>query len=256
MSSTWPDGSARKWPACSVVMSTYNRPDRLRKAVQCVLDQTFTDYELLVVDDGSHTAHTALDDFSEKFAARGIRLGVIGLEENSGYQALPKNIGIAYARGAFIALADDDDEWYPWHLETLIGEIRKGDADVVYGRWDFGGQREGETWPFVPFNHLTAELVVTTGPRTNFISVACVFSKAAMIAALGPKVFDEELRRFGDWDVWRRAILSGLRFRGVDRATFKYMWHGENLQLTRPVTKATVQARNKGGAPWDGKVLR
>lgn len=234
-------------------MSTYNRPERLRKAVECVLAQTFTDYELLVVDDGSGTAASALEEFSEQFDAKGIRLGVIELNENSGYQALPKNIGIAYARGAYIALADDDDEWYPWHLEDLVGEIRKGDADVVYGRWDFGGQRDGETWPFVPFNHLTAELVVTTGPRTNFISVATVFSKAAMIAALGPKVFDEELQRFGDWDVWRRAILSGLRFRGVDRATFKYMWHGENLQLTRPATKSVIRT-NTEGAKWDKKV--
>lgn len=241
------------WPKVSVVMSTYNRPDRLRKAVQCVLDQTFTDFELIVVDDASGTAVTALEDFVERFEDRGIHFTLIELDENSGYQARPKNVGISYARGSYIANADDDDEWYPHHLETLVDVLESMDCDLAYGSWDFGGDREGERWEHIPFNHLTAHLILSS-PQLNFISCHTVYSKAAALVTLGRHVFDEDLRRFGDWDVYRRMLERGLRFRGVDEATYKYVWHGENLQLTRPASTSTVRHVNDGNPEWDGKV--
>ena len=242
-----------RWPKVSVVMSTYDRAELLGEAVRSVLNQDFDDFELIVVEDGSDVARGVLEQMNEDFAAKGVRVLLLRLEKNSGYQAKPKNVGIAHARGSYIAHADDDDIWYKDHLSTLVGEIEKGGAELVYGTWDFGGEREG-TFEFIPLNGITANLILSS-PLTNFISCHTLYSKSAMVARVGPKVFSEDLRRFGDWDVYRRFLEAGGRIRGVNKPTFIYRWHGKNLQLTRPPDEGTTKAVQGGEVPWDGKVL-
>lgn len=244
-------GRHARWPKVSVVLSTHNRPEKLQKMVYSILNQDTNDFELLVVDDGSNTAKKALEFLSPKFEAKGIPMVIIELEDCSGYQSRPKNIGIAYSNGSYIAHADDDDQWYPWHLSTLVGLIERGGADVVYGTFDFGGEREGESWEYIPFNHLTQQLILAH-PTLSFISCYTLYSKASAISALGWKLWDEDVRRFGDWNLYHRMIQAGLRFKGIDKATFKYMWHGENLQITRPMNEGTAKAtRTEEGPSWD-----
>lgn len=227
-----------KYPKVSVVLSTYNRPEMLCEAVHSILTQTFTDFELVVVDDGSKTARVALDALFEKEGKPEQRVLIIDCEENSGYQAVPKNIGFNHAQGSYVAWADDDDLWDNDHLETLVTEIEKGEADLVYGRWRVSntsgkGPQDGSEWPYIPFNFLTARLIYSM-PQNNFISVMTLSSRAALVLFFGTEPWNIEMRRFGDWDLYCRMLQVGLRFRGVDKVTFTYRWHGENLQITRP----------------------
>jgi glycosyltransferase involved in cell wall biosynthesis len=230
-----------KHPKVSVVVSTYKRGDMLKRFLESVMEQTFTDYEVIVVDDAGGEAKGAMEDIVPRFKEKGIDCYLIVMGDNSGYQSVPKNIGIAHSRGSYIAQADDDDVWYSHHLESLVSILEDGGCDIAFGSWDFGGDRDGETWEYIPFNPITAHLIAA-GPQTNFISCHTVWSKGAVLGHLGPKPWNEEVRRFGDWDLYRRCLYAGLRFKGTDVPTYKYMWHGENLQVTRPPQEVDVRA--------------
>lgn len=227
------------YPEVSVVISTYNRPDMLRRALRSVAAQTFRDFEVIVIDDGSDTAGKVCKEFVDEFP-----LVAGNLPENSGYQSVPKNAGIGYASGAYIAYLDDDNEWDPDHLETLVSEIRKMGCDAVYSRWRYEGDgpNSGEEFPYHQLNKASA-LGLVTSPMANFIDTSAILhSKAAFVRRFGERVWNTEIRRFGDWDLAARSLQAGLRWRGVDKCTFTYWWHGENLQLVRPVNEDAVGA--------------
>jgi len=114
-------------PRVSVVVPTYNRPDKLRRAVGTVLEQTYTPVELVVVDDHSETpASDALADvaLSELDAVR-----VVRHEQNRGANAA-RNTGIREATGEFVAFLDDDDRWHAEKLARQVAAFETGGDQV------------------------------------------------------------------------------------------------------------------------------
>ncbi|MFO7588324.1 MAG: glycosyltransferase [Gemmatimonadota bacterium] len=99
----------------SVVMPTFNRAGLLRRALQSLKDQTFRDFELLVVDDGS------ADETDDVLAAYGGRLEVIRSDRRGAPMA--RNAAIARASGRYLVFLDDDDVFFPWALATLRDAI-------------------------------------------------------------------------------------------------------------------------------------
>jgi glycosyltransferase involved in cell wall biosynthesis len=104
-------------PACqvSVVIPTYNRAQYVTKSVESVLAQSFTDYEIIVVDDGS------TDGTPEALRPYADRVTTI-YQENAGPSAA-RNKGIAAARGRWVAFLDSDDEWYPEKLAAQMADL-------------------------------------------------------------------------------------------------------------------------------------
>jgi GT2 family glycosyltransferase len=112
-------------PPVSVVVPAFNRAGSIRAALESVLRQTWADFELIVVDDGSTDgtpdAARALDD---------PRLRVIVTPQNMGASAA-RNLGIAEARGIWIAFQDSDDEWLPLKLEKQMARLLAPGADWI-----------------------------------------------------------------------------------------------------------------------------
>lgn len=104
----------------SVIIPTYNRKEALIKAVDSVLSQTYTNFELIIVDDGS------TDDTSLMFKDNDNENGKIKYiyQENGGVSKA-RNIGIKFAKGEFISFLDSDDEWFPKKLEKQIDFLKK-----------------------------------------------------------------------------------------------------------------------------------
>lgn len=123
-------------PTVSVVLPTYDRPDRLRQAVDSVAAQTYDNVELVVVDD--HSPTPAADTLSND---SGIDLRIVRHETNKGPNTA-RNTGIATAEGDYIAFLDDDDAWHPEKLATQVSAFGRADDDVgvVYTgtTYDFG----------------------------------------------------------------------------------------------------------------------
>ena len=99
-------------PAVSVIMAAYNAEAHLRTAVESILNQSFTDLELIVVNDGSSDA-TA--DILSHYAQRDLRVNVVN-QDNAGI-AMARNVGIARSRAELVAIMDSDDIAHPRRLE-------------------------------------------------------------------------------------------------------------------------------------------
>ncbi len=106
-------------PKITVVIVTYNRPDFVEKAIQSVLNQTFTDFELIIVDNGTKIiAKDVVKNFND------LRIKYIQNNKNTDC-AGGKNIGMKNMTGEFIAFLDDDDVWFPSKLELQIDAFKK-----------------------------------------------------------------------------------------------------------------------------------
>ena len=115
-------------PIVSVIIPTYNHCHLILDTLNSVFTQTFTDYELLLVNDGSpDDTQAAVKSIVEE---RGIRY----FEQPNAGMAPARNVGLSHARGEFIALLDDDDLWPPDKLEWQVEALRANpDAVMVYG---------------------------------------------------------------------------------------------------------------------------
>ena len=98
----------------SVIVTTYNRSDFLRKTIDSILNQTFQDFELIVVDNFSNYDFFAL---TESFKSNKI---IPIQNQNNGIIAVNRNVGISKAKGEYIAFCDDDDVWIPEKLEKQM----------------------------------------------------------------------------------------------------------------------------------------
>lgn len=113
-------------PPVTLVTSTYNYPSALRLAISSALEQSFTDFEYLVMGDGcSDETEDVVRSFDDP------RIRWTNLKQNHGNQADVNKIALRRARGDLIAYLNHDDLWYPEHLETLYGCIKDGGFDLA-----------------------------------------------------------------------------------------------------------------------------
>ena len=105
----------------SIVMPTYNRADYLPRAIDSVLNQTFQDYELVIVDDGSTDGTKQV---LKEYQSKSNKIRVVTHKTNQGV-AIARNTGNENARGKYIAVLDSDDFFYPNYLENVVPFMEK-----------------------------------------------------------------------------------------------------------------------------------
>jgi glycosyltransferase involved in cell wall biosynthesis len=217
-------------PRVSVVMPAYNADVSIGGAISTVLGQTYRDFELVVVDDGS-------TDGTGQIAGAFPAVRVIR-QENAGVAAA-RNRGISAARGELIAFCDADDLLLPPHLEALV-EVYDGDGGIATSNcyWLFpGGIHPSRTrykrWFPPPPRQRLAIL------EQNFVSTMSLFPKA-LVDEIGP--FDLERRRAEDWDFWLRAIYAGHRVSLQPRPLALYRWASTSLSSDYAEMDADVEA--------------
>ena len=242
------------YPKVSVVISTYNRPDKLDRALESVCNQTFSDFEVVVVDDCSTTHdenHAVLEKWDANFTSRGIDMCAFRLGENSGYQCAPKNRGIEQSRGDYIAYLDDDNTWRPDHLQVCVDAIEADlSTDLVYSRISYHVAPEIRPTIVEKFGRDIpdgdapgTEWNPTLLSQANYIDTSTILhSKGAFWRLVRETGFgwDESLRRFGDWNfVWRWAS-HGMTGKLVNKVTLDYHIHEGSMQVTRPAMEVPI----------------
>jgi len=136
--------SACNEPTVSVVIIFYNSKPFLEEAVQSVLDQTYSAWELLLVDDGSTDSSSAIARSFQQRYPRKIRYLEHAGHQNRGMSA-SRNHGIRMARGRYIALLDSDDVWLPEKLEREVALLENHpDVGMVYGPSQYWSEWTGE----------------------------------------------------------------------------------------------------------------
>jgi len=199
-----------KNPTVSVIIPTYNRAHLIGRAIQSVLNQTYQDFEVIVVDDGS-TDNT--EEVIKEFQRKDERIKYIKHEKNKGGSAA-RNTGIKAARGKYIAFQDSDDEWLPEKLEKQMQVFENAPAEVgvVYtGFWRIKGNKK----TCIPSSNIKGKRgdIHKILLRRNFIALPTVVVKKTYFRKAG--MFDERLPRLQDWELFIR-ISKYCHFKCVD----------------------------------------
>lgn len=185
-------------PCVSVVIPTYNYGHLLSRAVDSVLTQTFRDFEVLVVDDGS------TDDTPKVLAGYGERIQAIR-QDNAGVSAA-RNRGIAEARGEFIAFLDADDAWVPDKLEKQVAFLREHPQyDMVYSDISHYVDDRLVHHSYLQergYTQAASGLIYDNILREGFIFVPTVMVRRECLEAVGG--FDPGLSCSEDLDLWLR----------------------------------------------------
>jgi glycosyltransferase involved in cell wall biosynthesis len=203
-------------PLVTVIIPTYNRAHLLSRAIRSVLCQTFQEWELIIVDDGSvDNTEEIVKSFSDP------RIRYIRHQANRGSSAA-RNTGIQMARGKYIAFLDSDDEWLPEKLEKQLNIFENSDDEVgvVYTGAVFiddenGKQRikkpRAKGWIFIE------ELAFNPVGSTSRVMV-----KRECFDKCGG--FDEEMPCHEDWDMWIR-LAEQYKFDYVEDPLVRYFEH-------------------------------
>ena len=202
----------------SVIIPTFNRKETLKRAIQSLVMQSYTPYEIIVIDDGS-------DDGTKEWLKDNFPNVKYIYQMNSGVSSA-RNKGIKFARGDWIALLDSDDEWLPSKLKDQANEI--------------------ELNPAAKFLH-TNEIWIRNGVRVNQMKKhkkygGYIFEKCLDMCRISPSsvlikkdifdeigMFDETLKVCEDYDLWLR-FASKYPVHFLDQPLIKkYGGHSDQL---------------------------
>jgi glycosyltransferase involved in cell wall biosynthesis len=193
----------------SVLIPTRNRPELLLKAVASVLGQSFADFELIIVNDGSQP----LPNFSDS------RIRTLNSGESG---AVPtRNMAARAAKGDVIAWLDDDDQWSDRNfLKDAVTAIENG-ADFVFGdgRFVFA---DGS-----PSHDYSRNADAKSLERDNTILVSALVYRANLHSKLG--TFDTSLPFYWDWDWYLRVARFGAKLHHIARPVVDILIHPQNM---------------------------
>lgn len=186
-------------PMVSVIIPTYNRPEMLKDALMSVLSQTYNSFEIIVVNDAGKDVAEVIDSLNSEG-----KIIYLQHKDNRGLPAA-RNMGLKAARGKYIAYLDDDDIYYPDHLETLVSLLEtEQNYKVAYTDSNYVFQ-ERITDRYVTVSKKVLYSQDFDRQRllvSNFIPVLNLMHRKDLIDRAG--LFDEKLGAHEDWDMWLR----------------------------------------------------
>lgn len=190
-------------PAVSVIVPAFNSEAYIAETLRSALAQTYEDFEVLVVDDGSadRTAEVA-----QQFSRADERVRVIR-QRNQGV-SVARNTALAESRGEFLALLDSDDIWLPDYLTEQLRVMREWKADIVSANaTNLGGPFDGLVLNRVrPGVHLLSLMDLIENEQS-----VCIFSVFHRRVFEGVGRFDRSMSGNEDYDYWLRAAAYGFR---------------------------------------------
>lgn len=224
-------------PKVSVIIPTHNRPEFLHSAITSVLNQTFQDFEIIVVDDASKDdTHNVINCINDR------RIKYIRHEINKGVSAA-RNTGITASTSDFIAFLDDDDEWMPEKLGKQVDliENKSPGVGVVYTG-------------FVRMNRKSTEILGQNIPTKrgtifnemligNWIGTASTpLFRRECFDKVG--LFDERISYGEDYDMWIR-MSKEFRFEYIEEPLVKYHVHRNGLTSNHDMVIRGMEILNK-----------
>lgn len=201
-------------PKVSIVITAYNSMDYLPETIESVLEQTFSDFEVLLVDDGS-------SDHIVQWASELVDPRVkLTSQENQGV-SVARNTGIAHAQGEYVAFLDGDDLWEPTKLEKQVHCLEANPEVALVHTWltriDWQSkptgrliysQLEGDVWQQIV--------------EKNQVACSSVMVRRCCFETVG--VFDKNLKFAEDWDLWIR-LATRYHFAVIEEPLVHYREH-------------------------------
>jgi glycosyltransferase involved in cell wall biosynthesis len=213
-------------PEVSVIIPCYNQGQYLHEAIDSVLGQTFSDLEIIVVDDGS------TDPATREILTPLNRTATRLLRRKNGGLAAARNSGIAEARGRYILPLDCDDRIAPDYIRQALAAFESDPLrGIVYCRAEKFGAEQG-AWRLPPFSRLRMGL-------GNVIFCSALYLKSDWQRVGG---YDENLLRgWEDWDFWLGLLELGRTVHCLPYVGFHYRKSETSMASTMdPALKATL----------------
>ena len=208
----------------SIVTPTYNSSKFISRTITSVLNQSYTDWEFLIIDDNSTDNTTEL---IKKFASQDSRIKLLKTASNSGGPASPKNIGIKNSLGEYIAFLDHDDEWAKDKLSKQIEFFESEKDDKLGVVFNFVNIVNNDGKILSKYTKSYKGDVIKNLTNGNFIiTSSCVMVKASIFKKVS--FFDSNFKIFDDWDMWLRISREGFEFKFIPEYLTNYIVHGDN----------------------------
>lgn len=206
-------------PKLSVVMPTKNRAAYLTKAIQSIINQTFKNWELIIIDDHSQEdIKKVTNSFKDK------RIKYFRLKKGAGIAAA-RNFGNRKAQAPIIVVADSDDLNYPYRLKIISDYFKKHpQTDVLYGNMDIYSEKKDKKtkrW-FQPFNR---QLLY----QINYIPhPASAYKKKTFLKVGG---YDQTLKVSSDYELWLKFAAANARFGSLKKELSILRLHSTNISI-------------------------
>jgi len=207
-------------PKVSVIIPTHNRADLIHSTISSVLNQTFQDFEIIVVDDASKdNTPEVVSSFDDG------RIKYIRNEINKG-DAVARNVGVINSSYEYVAFLDDDDEWVPEKLEKQVNLMENSPQEVGCVHTgalsiDKVNKKELEIKASGKRGDLFDEMLMG-----NYIITSSLLSRKACFERVG--LFDESIPYCSDYDMWIR-ISREFKFEYINQPLVKYHVHENKL---------------------------
>ncbi len=206
-------------PCVSVIVPTYNHARFLRKALESIQAQTFTDWEAIVVNNFSEDDTV---DIVNSFGDPRIRLENFA---NHGIIAAARNHGISLSKGRFIAFLDSDDVWYPEKLKSCLDTLGRGYDVVCHAEtWVGPGTRRRDV-SYGPEERATFDSLLLEG---NCISTSAVVVRKEWLDRVGCFSVRPEFVTAEDYELWLRLAKDGAKIGFVTEILGEYLIHDGN----------------------------
>ena len=224
----------KKNPLVSVIIPTYNRGWILKEAINSVLAQDFTDFELIVVDDGStDNTQDILSSYKEDI--------VVLMQDNKGVSSA-RNRGIVSASGQFIAFLDSDDLWLSQKLSTQVDFFKANPDALIYQteeKWIRNGIRVN---PKKRHKKLTGD-IFEPSLYLCLVSTSAVMIKHSLFEKTG--MFDESLPACEDYDMWLRISCRYPVYLIDTPLIIKRGGHDDQLSRSSGLDRHRIQSLKK-----------
>jgi glycosyltransferase involved in cell wall biosynthesis len=223
-----------KNPSVSVIIPTYNRGWILGEAIDSVLAQEYSDYELIVVDDGS------TDDTQEILDLYGQDI-VVFRQPNQGVSAA-RNLGIAESRAELVAFLDSDDLWLPQKLTRQVAFFQSNPVALICQTeetWVRNGVRVNPK----KRHQKLAGMIFEPSLALCLVSPSAVMIRKTLFDTVG--LFDESLPACEDYDLWLRVSCRYPVFLIDEPLVIKRGGHQDQLSKAAGLDKYRIRALTK-----------
>lgn len=222
-------------PTVSIIMPAYNAANTITRSIECVLRQTFGDWELLIIDDGS-------TDDTRSVVERLLQERIKYFYQPNQGASVARNNGLHSSAGEYVVFLDSDDWWHPECLESLVStlEAQPDQCAAAHCDWayvdsaDRVGLRQSSKFGRGP----GLKTLILKNP---FVIHAVLIRRSALLALGG---FSPIAPVLEDWELWLRLASKGFDFVHVSRLLAYYHWtpgsKSKNLQLRRVERLATL----------------
>ena len=209
-------------PKVSVITPAYNISEFVAETLESVFAQTFQDFEIVLINDGSPDTEK-FEKILEPFLDRIVYLKV----ENIGAGAA-RNLAIENARGEYLAFLDGDDVWFPEYLAQQISFLEENSLDMVYCDAEFFGDlaSAGKTYMQTTPSNGEVSFESVLDLRCNVITSGTLARKTTVVEA---GMFEWEKARAHDFHLWRRMLQKDARADYQRKVLLKYRVHLDSL---------------------------